>query len=256
MILTIDAGNTTITGGLFDGEKLLSQFRKSTNAQLSSDEIGIFLRDVITLNGFDHKSITDIACCSVVPAINHALGSAFVKYFGINALFLRSDVKTGLSLRYKNSKEIGADRLAAAMGAIAIKKNIPLIVVDMGTATTVDVITRNAEYLGGAILPGVRTSVRSLASGTAQLPSVELVKPENPCGSTTIEAIQSGIYYGQAGAIKELCGHMQKTVFSGTKPYIIGTGGFSNLFADYGLFDEVQSDLVLKGLLEALKLNR
>ncbi len=245
-----------MTGGLFDGDKLVLQFRKSTTTAISSDEIGIFLRDVIKFNGYDSRDVTDIACCSVVPGINHSLSNAFIKYFGQKALFIQAGVKTGLKLKYANPKEIGADRIAAAIGAVNLKEKTNLIVIDMGTATTVDIITADKEYLGGAIMPGVAMNVRSLASGTAQLPSVEVVRPEKYCGTSTIEAIQSGIYFGHAGAVRELCNQFQKNVFKGEKAYIIGTGGFSSLYKEYGLFDEIQPDLVLQGLLTALKINK
>ena len=245
MILTIDVGNTTIQGGLFEGEKPVLQFRRSTNASLSSDELGLFLRDVIRLNGFDHTKVSRIACCSVVPAINHSLSNAFIQ----------AGIKTGLKLKYSNPKEIGADRIAAAIGAITIKKDTDLIIVDMGTATTVDVVTAGREYSGGAIIPGIGMSVHSLADGTAQLPSVEVKQPEKICGTSTIEAIQSGIFFGQAGAIRELCELFEKNVFGGKRPYIIGTGGFARLFENYGIFDQIVPDLVLRGLLTALSLN-
>ena len=255
MILTIDVGNTTIQGGLFEGEKSVLQFRRSTNASLSSDELGLFLRDVIRLNGFDHTKVSRIACCSVVPAINHSLSKAVVKDVGKEALFIQAGIKTGLKLKYSNPKEIGADRIAAAIGAIAIKKDTDLIIVDMGTATTVDVVTAGREYSGGAIIPGIGMSVHSLADGTAQLPSVEVKQPEKICGTSTIEAIQSGIFFGQAGAIRELCVLFEKNVFGGKRPYIIGTGGFARLFENYGIFDQIVPDLVLRGLLTALSMN-
>ena len=229
MIMTIDVGNTTITGAVYKSEKLVLTFRRSTNPALSSDEIGVFLRDVLEMNGVNFSEIKEIACCSVVPGINHSLSNAFVKYFGKEALFLQAGVKTGLKLKYGNPKEIGSDRIAAAVGAVSVKPEKNIIVVDMGTATTIDVITSSREYLGGAILSGVAMSVRSLSSGTAQLPSVEVLRPEKVLGSSTIEAIQSGVYYGHAGAVKELCAQFQKNVFGGEKPYIIGTGGFSSL---------------------------
>ncbi|MCQ2610854.1 MAG: type III pantothenate kinase [Treponema sp.] len=255
MILTIDVGNTTIAGGLFSNEKLLFQFRKSTNATVTSDELGIFLRDVIVCNGFDYKEITEIACSSVVPAINHALSNAFVKYFGKSALFIQAGVKTGIKIKCPNPNEVGADRVAAAMGAVNVKPNTNLIVIDMGTATTVDMITDKKEYLGGAIMPGIAMSVRSLASGTAKLPSVEIVKPEKFYAAETISAIQAGIYYGHAGSIKEIIAQIKANEFKGKNVYIIGTGGFAKLYSDYGIFDEIQPDLVHQGLLNALKLN-
>lgn len=256
MTLTIDVGNTTIQGELFENGKPVLQFRRSTNPSLSSDELGLFFRDVIRLNGFDHTDICQIACCSVVPAINHSLANAFIKYFNKDALFIQAGIKTGLKLKYANPREIGADRIAAAIGAVELKKNCNLIIVDMGTATTIDVVTSGREYSGGAILPGIGMSVHSLASGTAQLPSVEVIRPEKVCGTSTTEAIQSGVYFGQAGAIRELCAQFKEHVFGGENPYVIGTGGFARLFEPSGLFDCIAPDLVLRGLLKALELNK
>lgn len=259
MLLTVDVGNTTIQCGLFEGEKLALQFRRSTNPKLSSDELGLFFRDVLALNNFDYKSVERIACCSVVPAINHSLSNCFRKYFFKEALFIQAGIKTGLKIKYANPREIGADRIAGAIGAVHAAassggaKN--LIVVDMGTATTVDVITKNNEYLGGAILPGASMSVHALSEGTAQLPSVEVVRPKNVCGSSTIEAIQSGVFYGQAGAVRELVSKMEESVFGGERAFVIGTGGFSRSFESAGLFDLVLPDLVLQGLKVALDMN-
>lgn len=259
MLLTVDVGNTTIQCGLFEGEKLALQFRRSTNSKLSSDELGLFFRDVLALNNFDYKAVERIACCSVVPAINHSLSNCFRKYFFKEALFIQAGIKTGLKIKYANPREIGADRIAGAIGAVHAaassggEKN--LIVVDMGTATTVDVITKNNEYLGGAILPGASMSVHALSEGTAQLPSVEVVQPKNVCGSSTIEAIQSGVFYGQAGAIRELVSKMEEKVFGGERAFVIGTGGFSRSFESAGLFDLVLPDLVLQGLKVALDMN-
>ncbi len=259
MLLTVDVGNTTIQCGLFEGEKLALQFRRSTNPRLSSDELGLFFRDVLALNNFDYKAVERIACCSVVPAINHSLSNCFRKYFFKEALFIQAGIKTGLKIKYANPREIGADRIAGAIGAVRAAassggaKN--LIVVDMGTATTVDVITKNNEYLGGAILPGAAMSVHALSEGTAQLPSVEVVQPKNVCGSSTIEAIQSGVFYGQAGAVRELVSKMEESVFGGERAFVIGTGGFSRSFESAGLFDLVLPDLVLQGLKVALDMN-
>lgn len=259
MLLTVDVGNTTIQCGLFEGEKLALQFRRSTNPKLSSDELGLFFRDVLALNNFDYKAVERIACCSVVPAINHSLSNCFRKYFFKEALFIAAGIKTGLKIKYANPREIGADRIAGAIGAVHAAassggaKN--LIVVDMGTATTVDVITKNNEYLGGAILPGAAMSVHALSEGTAQLPSVEVVQPKNVCGSSTIEAIQSGVFYGQAGAVRELVSKMEESVFGGERAFVIGTGGFSRSFESAGLFDLVLPDLVLQGLKVALDMN-
>ena len=256
MILTIDVGNTTISGGLFDenGKNVLI-FRRSTSRDLSSDEAGLFFRNVIELNGFDYTAIKKIACCSVVPSLNYSLANAFIKYFNTECLFVQAGVKTGLKLKYSNPKEIGADRIAAAIGASSLYDGKNIIIVDMGTATTIDIITKDKEYLGGAILPGIKMSSSSLASGTAKLPTVEIVKPERSCGTSTVEAIQSGIYFGQLGAVKEITSLFTNDVFNGEKPYLIGTGGFSKLYENEKIFDSIVPELVHIGLKKVLELN-
>ena len=256
MILTLDVGNTQLSGGVFKDDKITLTFRCATTKGTSSDEMGIFLRSVLRENGIDSSLISDIAVCSVVPSLNYAVTSACVKYFGVEPLMIRSGIKTGLRLRYSNPREIGADRIAAAIGASALKLNTHLIVVDMGTASTVDVITKDGEYWGGAILPGINMMMHALSSGTAQLPSVEIVEPEKACGTSTVTAIQSGLYYGTLGSIRELINRFTSEVFKGEKPLIIATGGFSNLFREAGLFDRIESQLVLDGLRIALELNK
>ena len=156
MILTLDVGNTQITGGLFEDDKLVLQFRRTTAVGNSSDEIGLFLRSVIRENGFHWQKITRIGVCSVVPSINYSLSSAFSKYFNQEALFIQAGIKTGLKLKYSNPKEIGADRIAGAIGAVSLHPDTDLIIIDMGTATTIDCVTSDKEYLGGAILSGLK----------------------------------------------------------------------------------------------------
>lgn len=255
MLLALDVGNTQITGGLFDKDKQVLQFRRTTNLGTSSDEIGIFLRSVLRENGFNWECIKKIGVCSVVPSINYSLASAITKYLSKEALFIQAGIKTGLKLKYSNPKEIGADRIAGAIGAVNLFPDTNIIVVDMGTATTVVCITAGKEYLGGAILPGLKISMDALANGTAKLPSVEIAKPDHVCGSTTVEAIQSGLFYGNAGAIKELCYLYQKNIFKGEKTVIIGTGGFSRLFEEYNLFQTISPELVLFGVKKAVELN-
>lgn len=255
MILTIDVGNTSTTCGLFDGDKIVFQFRRETNIHSSSDEIGVFFRTVLKENGYDYQQITRVGCCSVVPAINYSLSSACSKYLNCEPLFIQAGIKTGLKLKYANPKEIGADLIAAAMGAVKLYPNRNTIIVDMGTATTLELVSKNNEFLGGSILPGLKISVDALATGTAKLPSVEIAKPAGIYGSTTTEAIQVGLFYGNAGAIKEICYQYQKQVFNGEKPFILGTGGFAKVFNDYKLFDQVVPELVLLGVKSAIELN-
>ena len=141
------------------------------------------------------------------------------------------------------------------MGAVTIHPNRNTIIVDLGTATTLELISSDNEFLGGSILPGLKISIDALASGTAKLPSVEIAKPLGIYGSSTTEAIQVGMYYGTAGSIKEICYQYQQKVFKGEKPFILGTGGFAKLFADYKLFDGIVPELVLLGVKRAIELN-
>lgn len=256
MVLTLDIGNTQISGGVFLDGDLILQFRHTTAHYTSSDELGVFMRSVFRENGLDSKDVTDIVCCSVVPSLNYPLTSACIKYFDIDPLLVKPGIKTGLQLKYANPKEIGADRITAAIGAQAYYKDANIIIVDMGTATTVDILTSKREFLGGAILPGVNMSMQALAQGTAQLPNVEIGVPERACGTNTAEAIQSGLYYGALGAVKELISAYTREVFGGRKPMVIGTGGFSHLFQDEGIFNVVIPSLIFDGLYCALRMNK
>ncbi len=255
MILTIDVGNTSTACGLFEDDECVLRFRRATDINSSSDEIGIFLRSALRENGYDWQKIQKIGCCSVVPAVNHSLSRACVKYLGHEPLFIQAGIKTGLKLRYSNPKEIGADLIAAAMGAVAEYPDKNLIIIDMGTAITAELVSKNKEFLGGIIMPGLKISVDALAGGTANLTSVEIMKPEHVYGSSTTEAIQAGLYYGTAGAVKEFCYLFKKNVFHGEDTVIIGTGGFARSFEDYKLFDEIIPGLVLAGVKKALEIN-
>lgn len=255
MILTIDVGNTSTTFGLFEGEKNVLQFRRFTNIHSSSDEIGLFMREALRENNFDRTQIKKIGICSVVPSINYSLASACSKYFGIDPLFIQAGIKTGLKLKYSNPKEIGADLISAAIGAVHLYPAKNLVIVDLGTATTLELVSKDQEFLGGSILPGLKISVDALATGTAKLPSVEIAKPKQISGNTTTEAIQVGLYYGNAGAIKEICKKYQEEIFANEKPLVIGTGGFAKIFSDYNLFDYIIPELVLLGVKCAIEMN-
>ena len=256
MVLCLDVGNTQIYGGLFRENNLELQFRKNAREGFSSDEIGIFLQNVIRGNGYDTNEIENISICSVVPDKVHSLSSGCIKYFNITPFFLEPGVKTGLKIKYKNPLEVGADRIANAVAGIKKYPNRNLIIVDFGTATTFCVVSKAKEYLGGIILPGIRISMEALEAQTAKLPRVEIKGIDKPFGQTTIESIQVGLYQGQAAIVRELTKKITVETFQGEKPVIIGTGGFSTLFQNEGLFNEISQTLVLQGLNEALKLNK
>jgi type III pantothenate kinase len=255
MLLCLDIGNTQIHGGVFDGGLRL-QFRKTTHPLGSSDEFGVFFTAVLRENGLDPRAVKRVAICSVVPPALYPMRAACVKYFSREPFVLQAGVKTGLKVRYRNPHEVGADRIAGAIGATLRKPGANAIVVDCGTATTFDVITAGGDYLGGAILPGMGISVETLAGKTAKLPTVEITRPAAALGRSTVESIQAGVYHAHVGAIRQLVGELTREAFDGVRPHVIGTGGFARLLEPEKLFDEIVPELVLLGLRHADEINR
>lgn len=255
MILALDVGNSQIFGGVYEKEQLKFRFRKTSKTGASSDEIGVFLRSVLRENGMDPSKVQNIAMCSVVPDVVHSMKNACKKYFNINPFLLQAGVKTGLKINYRNPLEVGADRIANSISGVQLYPNKNLLIVDLGTATTFCAISKTKDYLGGSIVAGLRLNMEALENQTAKLPSVEIVSMEQALGRSTVESIQSGLYFGHLGTMKELIHRMSIECFAGEKPFVIGTGGFSSLFEKEKVFDVIQPDLVLQGLMLALKMN-
>jgi type III pantothenate kinase len=256
MLLALDVGNSQVFGGVFKEDKLLFKFRKTSKGRTTSDEFGIFFKNVLRENGIDPKEIKDLAICSVVPNLIYPLHQSAVKYFGLEPFLIQTGIKTGLNIKYKNPAEVGADRIANAIAASNMFPGKNLVLVDMGTATTFCVVSRDRDYLGGIILPGLNISMEALARETAKLPRVEIVKPKELVGKTTIEGIQSGLYYSHFFAIKGIVSEIEKNYFKDEETLMIGTGGFSRIFEDAGIFDHIVPDLVLTGIAAAVRLNR
>lgn len=255
MILCLDVGNSHIYGGVFEGDQLRLTFRKTSRQGASSDEYGLFFRSVLRENGFDPDAVRNVALCSVVPEVVYSINSACQKYFGQAPFELKAGAKTGLKIRYRNPLEVGADRIANAIAATGMFPGEDMLVLDLGTATTVDAITAERDYLGGVIIPGLRMSMEALDRGTARLKSVEIRRPGQCLGRATAESIQSGLYFGHLGALREILRGVREDAFGGRSPRVIATGGFAGLFADAGLYDEAVPDLVLRGLVTALTMN-
>jgi type III pantothenate kinase len=255
MLLCLDIGNTNIYGGIFDQETLVFQFRYPSKNGCTSDQLGIFLKTYLREVGIVPEKIQHVAFCSVVPALDYSVSSAFIKYFSKTPFILQGGVKTGLQIKYKNPGEVGADRIA---NAIAAAHNFPgknIIIVDLGTATTFEVISAQGEFLGGAILPGIQMQMRALNEHTSKLPPVRIIKPASTLGQSTTLNIQSGLYFGHRGAIKEIIAGITADIFHNAPPTVIGTGGFSQLFEADQLFDAILPDLVLQGLRIAYEKN-
>ena len=255
MVLCLDVGNSQIYGGVFNDGKILLRFRRNSKTGASSDEIGIFLRSVLRENDIEPKNVKQIALCTVVPEVLHSVKNACMKYFKLNPFVLQAGVKTGLKLLYKNPLEIGADRVANAIAGTHLYPQQNLLIIDFGTATTFCAVSSDKEYLGGVIIAGLHISMEALESRTSKLPSVEIIKPAECLGKTTVDSIQSGLYFGTLGQVKEIGARITAEGFRGIRPKVIGTGGFASLFAKAGIFDEENSDLVLHGLYTALKMN-
>lgn len=255
MTLCLDVGNSQIFGGVFSGDELKFTFRRASRTGASSDELGLFLRAVLRENQIDPSKIRRIALCTVVPEVLHSLRNCCLKYFNLSPFILQAGVKTGLKIKYRNPLEVGADRIADSLGAIEAFPNEDVIVIDFGTATTLSVTNSRKEFLGGAILPGVKISMEALDAKTSLLSSVEIIKVDQVIGRSTAESIQSGLYFGTLGAMKELIGRIRKEAFDGNLGRVVGTGGFASLFEGSGIYDVEIPDLVLRGLNLALKLN-
>ncbi len=255
MILCLDVGNSHIFGGLFEGDQLKLTFRRTSSGRSSSDELGLFFRSVLRENGFDPDAVTNVALCSVVPELVYSLGASARKYFNVQPFILKAGVKTGLKILYRNPVEVGSDRIANAIAATGMFPGENLLVIDLGTATTVDAVSADRDYLGGVIIPGLRLSMQALDQGTARLSTVEIIRPDQCLGRTTAASIQSGLYYGHLGALRTICEHITDEMFEGRRPRVIATGGFASLFENAKLYDEQAPDLVLRGLLMALVMN-
>jgi type III pantothenate kinase len=256
MLLCLDAGNSQLFGGVYDGEDLKATFRRTSSIRGSSDEFAMFFRAVLRENGVHPEEIDMAGICSVVPEAVHSLRNCFRKYFRFEPFVLQPGAKTGLKIRYRNPLEVGADKIANAIGGVARFPGRNLIIVDFGTATTLCAVTSEKEYLGGIITPGMHTSMAALESGTARLPTVEILRPPAVLGRSTVESIQSGLYYGALATVRTLAALVTEEHFAREKPVVLGTGGFGRLFEDEHFFDAFLPELPLMGLRRAVELSQ
>ncbi len=230
MLLAVDVGNTHTVVGLFDDVDLVDHWRIATDAERTSDELALMIQQFLGFHGFSFSgAITGVAVCSGVPMLTAALREMTERYFGFPALVLEPGVRTGMPILYDNPKEVGADRIANAIGAYD-RYGGPAIVVDFGTATTVEVISAKGEYLGGAIVPGIEISLDALFGRAAGLRRVELVEPNHVIGKSTVESIQSGVVYGFSGQVDALVDKMREEVGDAV---VIGTGGLAELIGPH-----------------------
>ena len=248
MIVCINIGNTHIFGGIFIGDQIKYNFRYPSTTPCTSDTLGIFLLSFFEIKQLDVEVIEAVVLSSVVPHLEYSVNSACKKYLGITPLELKPGIKTGLKLDTKNPLDLGADRVANSIAAISHFPSRNIIIVDFGTATTICAISENKAYIGGVILPGINLSMESLSQKTAKLSNVTISRPSSVLGKTTITQIQSGLIYGQLGAVKEIISRISQESFADKAPILIATGGYAHLFEKDQYFDIIITDLLLHGL--------
>jgi type III pantothenate kinase len=247
MLVTIDVGNSHTVIGIYDGERLTHHWRISTDPERTTDEHGVLLNALLQGEGLATPLRPEgVAIACVVPTLNQVVEQLASRYFRCEALMVGPGIKTGMPILYENPKEVGADRIVNAVAAYERYKSA-LIVVDFGTATTFDYVTGRGEYVGGAIAPGLGISMNALVEHAAKLYRVELVRPRDVVGRTTVGAIQSGLIFGYTALVDGLVGKITKE--RGEKTRVIATGGFAELIApESDTIEEVDEFLTLKGL--------
>jgi len=254
MLLAIDIGNTGTTLGVFEGEELCATWHTSTVIHHTADEYAALLLNLLRYQGLDTSDIKEIALCSVVPPLTATFGELFQQYFGISPLVVGAGVKTGVRIRMDNPREVGADRIVNAAAAHHLYGG-PIIIVDLGTATTFDTVSQEGDYLGGAIAPGIVIAAEAMFQRAAMLPRVELARPSRAIGTNTIAAMQSGLVFGYVGLVEGMVARIQKEL--GRKTKVVATGGYAELIAkETTIIDVVNPNLTLIGLRLIYQINK
>jgi type III pantothenate kinase len=246
VLLALDAGNSNITIGAFEGRKLVSQWRLRTVHEQTADEWGILLRNLFSPAGLDIATVDGIIISSVVPPINSTLAFMTQRYFHTEAVFVGAKTDLGLTIRYDNPYEVGADRLVNGVAGF-YKYGGPCVVVDLGTTINFDVISKDAEYLGGAIAVGIGIAIDALFSKTARLPLVDFRPPKDVIGTNTVASMQSGLYFGAVGMIDGIIERMIARLGPETK--LVATGGQARLIVSGSRYLKLADEhLTLEGL--------
>ncbi|MBI9043919.1 MAG: type III pantothenate kinase [Anaerolineaceae bacterium] len=254
MLLAIDIGNTNLTLGLYEQEKLSKSWRLSTDLQRMPDEYGLQILSLLQICECEPKQLKGLVLCSVVPTISERIIQACRQYLGTDPFIINHKLETGVKILYENPDGVGADRIADAAAVYHLYGG-PACVIDFGTATTFNALTARGEYLGGAIAPGIGIASEALFNRTAKLAPVALNKPPNPIGRNTVHAIQSGLLFGYIGLVEGMVKRFRQEL--GEKTRVIATGGLANVIApETKAIDIIAPWLTLDGLRIIWELNQ
>ena len=258
MILLVDVGNTNIVLGVYENNKYLASWRISTDAKKTSDEYAIQVMQLFSMSGLDHNLVEGVILSSVVPNIMYSLEHMIRKCFKMDPIIVGPGIKTGINIKYDNPKEVGADRIVNAVAAHEIYKR-SLIIIDFGTATTFCAVTKNGDYLGGNICPGIKISADALFERAAKLPRIELEKPKTVICKNTVSSMQAGIIYGYIGQVGYIVSKMKQEMkaLGEEEPMVLATGGLAKLIASESkIIDKIDNELTLEGLKIIYEKNR
>jgi type III pantothenate kinase len=246
MLLAIDIGNTNIVLGLYQDKQLITHWRLATQAERTADEYGVILTQLVAYAGFGAETIGAIAVSCVVPPMLTTAQELAQKFFKLEPLIVGPGIKTGMPILYESPKDVGADRIVNGIAAYE-KYHDSCIIVDFGTATTIDLISKKGEYIGGAIAPGLSISLEALVQRASKLPRIEVVKPKEVVGRNTVSSIQAGIFFGYVGLVDGIVRRIEKE--NGVKAKVVATGGLAPLVAsECDTISEVDEFLTLDGL--------
>ena len=255
MLVAIDVGNTNIVMGVYDGKQRLFHFRVATSVEKSRDEYGLLFIQLLNNRGVSREDIDGVIISSVVPPVMYSLERAVKDYLGQAPIVVTNDMDLGMDILYENPREVGADRLVNAVAVIK-RHSVPAIVVDFGTATTFCAINEKAQYLGGAICPGIKISVEALFERTAKLPRIELAPTDRIIGRSTVESMQAGVIHGYAGQVDYIV-KLMKEEMGCPDASVIATGGLASMISREAVsIDEIDGMLTLDGLQEIYEMQK
>lgn len=254
MLLTVDIGNTNVTIGVFENESLRYTWRMATAVNKMPDEYAIFLLNAFRNKGLEPADITGIVLCSTVPPLVIIFTEMLQRYFNAQPLLVGPGIKTGVRIRFDNPREVGPDRIANTAAAHHLYEG-PVIVVDVGTATTFDIVTGEGDYIGGVIAPGIANAAEALFTRAAALPHIELVAPKQTIGQNTISAMQAGVVFGYVGLVEGIVERIQREL--GEKATVVATGGYAYIITpETTVIDTVNPDITLIGLRLIYEMNQ